>query len=96
MKMFVIVYNSAADEDVIKAFKDAGVKEYTKMEEVYGEGSETEPKLGTHYWPGENNVLFVAAAEERIPVIIDLIKKLKKEHSRAGIKGFIMPLEECV
>jgi hypothetical protein len=27
------------------------------MVEARGEGTETEPKLGTHCWPGKNNIL---------------------------------------
>ena len=41
---------------------------YTKMKEGHGVGSETEPKLGTHIWPGANNVLFVAVRNEEVPV----------------------------
>lgn len=48
MKMFMIIYSQAADYDVLKQFKQAGVKRYTKMEQAQGEGKDTEPKLGTH------------------------------------------------
>jgi len=96
MKMFLLVYCSAADQYVIPEFKRAGVSKYTKMEEVHGEGSETEPKLGTHTWPGENNILFIAVPDEEASLITDLIKKLKKEHPRAGVKAFVLPIEECI
>lgn len=55
MKMFLIVYCDAADEAVIETFKKSGVRGYTKMREVRGEGTDTEPKLGTHCWPGKNH-----------------------------------------
>ena len=96
MKMFLIVYCNAADEYVIATLKKAGVAQYTKMEEVHGEGTETEPKLGTHTWPGENNALFVAVPNEKMLLLIDLLKQLKKEHPRAGVKGFILPMEESI
>ena len=63
MKMFVIIYSDAADEDVIAALKEAGVHGYTKTVEVRGEGTDTEPKLGTHCWPGKNNMLMMAVYE---------------------------------
>ena len=78
MKMFLIVYCSVADWDIIDTFKQAGIKEYTKMEEVHGEGTETEPKLGTHTWPGENKALFVAVPDEKASLMIDLIKNSPK------------------
>ena len=74
MKMLIIVYNDAIDETIIGAFKEAQVKGYTKWKETLGEGDETEPKLGTHYWPGRNFVLAVVLDDKKVPVITDIIK----------------------
>ena len=38
MKMFLIIYCEAADEAVIAALKEAGVRGYTKMVEARGRG----------------------------------------------------------
>jgi hypothetical protein len=94
MKMFMIIYCEAADEDVIAALKEAGVHGYTKMVEARGEGTETEPKLGTHCWPGKNNILFMALPDHETPTISERIRKLKREHPRAGIRSFVLPMEE--
>jgi len=96
MKMFLIVYCDAADEDVIAAFKKAGIRSYTKMEEVRGEGTDTEPKLGTHCWPGKNIVLFIAAEDTETPQIVEVIRYIRREHPRAGAKGFVLPMEEVI
>ena len=96
MKMLFIVYSREADEAVVDAFKRSGMRGYTKMKECYGEGEETEPKLGTHIWPGMNNVLFVVIEDDEAKRAMYLIKELKKEHPRAGLKGFLLPLEDCV
>ncbi|MHB8769567.1 MAG: PG0541 family transporter-associated protein [Syntrophales bacterium] len=94
MKMFLIIYCEAADEDVIAALKEAGIRGYTKTVEARGEGTETEPKLGTHCWPGKNNVLFMALPDEDIPRITERVRRLKQEHPRAGVRSFILPMEE--
>jgi hypothetical protein len=94
MKMFLVIYCEAADEDVIAALKEAGVRGYTKMVEARGEGTETEPKLGTHCWPGRNNVLFMAVADEEIPRLGARLRELKREHPRAGVRSFLLPMEE--
>ena len=94
MKMHVLVYGRDVDEDVIAALKKAGITAYTKMQEVCGEGVETEPRLGTRIWPGTNNVLFVAMPDEQIPVFRDIVVRLKASHPRARIRGFTLPLEE--
>ena len=96
MKMLVLVYNDAADEIVITAFKKANVKGYTKWKEAFGEGTETEPKLGTHYWPGKNNVLAIVVEDEAKPPILDMIRQLKQEHPKAGLKTFILQVEETI
>jgi len=94
MKMCMIVYSQAADYDVIDQLKKAGIRRYTKMEEAHGEGDDTEPKLGTHTWPGKNNVLFVAIPDEECGKIRDAICYLKENHPRAGVKSFMLPLDE--
>jgi nitrogen regulatory protein PII len=96
MKMFLIIYCEAADEDVIAALKGAGIHGYTKMVEAQGEGTETEPKLGTHCWPGNNNVMIMAVADEQVARINERVRLLKAEHPRAGIRSFLLPMEENV
>ncbi len=97
MKMVLVVYSRAADYDVLAAFKEAGVKGYTKLEKAFGEGTETEPKLHTHTWPGENNVLFIALeSDSALPGVMNLVRRLKKDHPRTGMKAFVLPLEEIV
>jgi len=94
MKMLLVVYSQAADYDVIANLKQAGVRCYTKMEGVRGEGTDTEPKLGTHTWPGGNNVLLIAVENEKVDQIMETIMQTQKEHPRAGVKTFIIPIVE--
>ncbi|MDZ4165322.1 MAG: hypothetical protein U1C55_09360 [Smithellaceae bacterium] len=94
MKMFLIIYCEAADEEVIAALKEAGVRGYTKMVEAQGEGTETEPKLGTHFWPGRNNVLLTAVADEAIARLDVRLRELKQENPRAGVRSFVLPMED--
>ena len=94
MKMFLIIYCEAADEDVIAALKEAGIHGYTKMVEAQGEGTETEPKLGTHCWPGKNNVLIMAVADQEVARINERVHRLNEDHPRAGIRSFLLPIEE--
>jgi hypothetical protein len=62
--------------------------------EARGEGTETEPKLGTHCWPGKNNVLMMAVADGEVPRIRERVRLLKEEHPRAGLRSFLMPMDE--
>jgi nitrogen regulatory protein PII len=96
MKMVMVVYSSAADDDILEHLKEHGLSGYTKLKSACGVGSETEPKLRTHTWPGDNNVLFIAAEDDQIERILKGLCDLKKMHARAGIRGFVMPLTEIV
>ena len=96
MKMFMIVYAEAADEAMIEALKAAGFLGYTKMVQARGEGTQSEPKLGTHIWPGKNNVLFLALPDEELDRVRADLRRLRDEHPRAGIRGFVLPMEESL
>ena len=96
MKMFFVVYAEAMDDTITEAFKEAGYKSYTKAHGATGEGEESEPKLGTHYWPGKNTTLLLAVPDGEIPRLVELVRRLKVEQPRAGIRAFTFPLEECV
>jgi hypothetical protein len=96
MKMFLLVYSREADEYVIGRFKKAGIRAYTKMEEVRGEGPDSEPKLRTHVWPGGNNMLIMAVPDEQIHVVTCIVHQLKEERPRSGVRCFVLPMEECI
>jgi len=64
------------------------------MEKARGEGDETELKLGTHSWPGRNNVLLMAIQNEECDMMKDVVRRLKQDHHRAGVKAFVLPMEE--
>jgi nitrogen regulatory protein PII len=96
MKMVFVVYSRAADYDVMDAIRRSGIKGYTKVEKACGEGVETEPKLQTHTWPGENCVLFLALKDEEMPPVLEVIRTIKQVHPRSGIKAFVLPMEQIV
>jgi hypothetical protein len=96
MKMLVVVYSDAVDEDVVEAFKNARVEGYTKWREALGEGRESEPKLGTHFWPGKNNVLAMVVADEALPTLREIIQGLRSKHPKAGLKTFMLQVEDII
>ena len=96
MKMVLVAYCEAADYDIIESLKRSGMKGYTKFTEVLGEGVETNPRLGTQCWPGKNNFLAIAVDDNDFPVVISRIKTLKARHPKAGIKAFVLPMEDVI
>lgn len=66
MKMVLIAYCEAADYEVNEAIKEAGIKGYTKFTEVLGTGTETQPRIGTQCWPGENDFFINMSAKQKM------------------------------
>jgi len=94
MKMFVLVYSSNIDDDVIAAISRGGIKAYTKWTDVHGTGPETGPKL--RYSQGDNHVLTIVVSSEDAGKVRDVMLKLRKEHPLGGVRCFIVPVEEMI
>ncbi len=94
MKMVMIVYNEALDNEVMEILKDCALKSYTKITEVFGCGISSGTHLGTDIWPGRNNILYVSCEEKESKQIITSVKEIRKSLGIEGIKAFLIPLEE--
>jgi nitrogen regulatory protein PII len=93
MKMILIAYNRALDEEVTDAMKECGLENYTKWTGVLGKGSTSGPHLATHVWPKANNVTAVAADDSAVEPLLQKIKELRGRLGREGIKAFVLPVE---
>jgi nitrogen regulatory protein PII len=94
MKMVMISYNEAVEEEVSEALEKLGVTGYTKWINVLGRGRTGGEHLGSHVWPEKNCVVFLAVDERKKKDIIEEVKALRKTVGHEGIKAFVMPLEE--
>jgi nitrogen regulatory protein PII len=94
MKMVMISYNQAVDEEMTEVLEKLGVTGYTKWINVLGRGRKGGEHLGSHVWPGKNCVMFLAVDEGKKQEIIEEVKVMRKTVAHEGIKAFVMPLEE--
>ena len=94
MKMVILTYNEALDNEVMEILESCLMKNYTKITGVFGCGTSSGTHLGTDIWPGLNNILYVACEETVGKKIIVLVKQLRKSLGAEGVKAFLMPLEE--
>ena len=93
MKMVMIAYNEAVDAEVMEMLALCRVENYTKTTGVFGKGSTSGTHLGTDVWPGRNNVVHVAVADEQAAVILAQVKELRKNLGGEGIKAFSWNLD---
>ncbi len=94
MKMIMIAYNEALDDEVTEVLEGCVMKNYTKIPAVFGKGSTSGTHLGTEIWPGRNNLLYVACEDKQAKQMLSCIKELRKKLGHEGIKAFVMPVEE--
>ena len=94
MKLIMICYNEAIDDEVIELLEQANIKDYTKWTKVLGKGQTSGPHLLTHIWPKANNALFTVLPEENAAEIFEHIRKLKTKVAEEGLKAFMWEIED--
>lgn len=94
MKLILVAYNEALDDQVLALLREHNVQGYTKWVKTYGKGVASEPHLGSAVWPKANNVMAVVTDDETSRAILEGIRELRRHLSREGIKAFVLPCEE--
>jgi len=94
MKMVMISYNEAIDNEVMEVLGSCALKNYTKITAVFGKGKTSGAHLGDDIWPGRNNILYVACQDSEARQLVSCVKELRKRLGKEGIKAFVMPIEE--
>ena len=95
MKMVMICYNEAIDDEVMEMFEAYAQSNYTKVMGVCGKGTGSGTHLGTDIWPGRNNVLYTACDDDSAARLLKGVAALRQEYRDEGIKAFSWKLEEA-
>jgi nitrogen regulatory protein PII len=93
MKMVMVVYNEAIDEEVMNALISCCIDSFTKWQRVLGKGKASGPHLDSTVWPGENNVCMAVVDDKKAPLILAEIINLRKSLGKEGVKAFVLPVE---
>lgn len=93
MKMVMVIYNEAIDEEVMNALTSCCIESFTKWQRVLGKGKTSGPHLDSTVWPGENNVCMAVVDDGKVPLILAEIINLRKSLGKEGIKAFVLPVE---
>jgi len=94
MKMLMIVYNEALDDEVMRILERQASRNFTKITGSFGRGTSSGVHLGTDIWPGLNNILYVACDEAQAKEMLLDVKELRKKIGHEGAKAFIFDVEE--
>jgi len=94
MKMIMLIYNEAIDDEVMETLENCSLKNYTKIKGAFGKGVTSGTHLGDDVWPGRNNILYVACQEVEARQFLSCVKELRKKLGKEGVKAFSWNLEE--
>ncbi|MBN1526326.1 MAG: hypothetical protein JW919_01915 [Candidatus Omnitrophica bacterium] len=94
MKMVMVSYNQAMDDEVMEVLQHCAVKNYTKIPSIFGKGTSSGTHMGDDIWPGKNNLLFTACDDDAAKHILACVTELRKALGSEGVKAFVLPLEE--
>ena len=95
MKLLLIAYSEAVDQEIMEQIEACGVASYTKWTQVLGRGATSGPHLLSHIWPKGNNVLAVAAEDETADALFRAIGELRQSAGTEGVKAFVLPIERA-
>ena len=94
MKLVLVAYNEAIEEELAETLEASGVKHYTKWTKVLGSGYSGGLRLDTHIWPGANNVVALMLNDEKAAEIMAGIRELKENRRGEGLKAFLLPVDD--
>lgn len=94
MKMLMIIYNEALDNEIMEILECCIMKNYTKVTGVFGRGTSSGIHLGNDIWPGLNSIIYVACGEPQAKEMLSGVRNLKSKVGHEGVKAFVLPIEE--
>ncbi len=97
MKAVFISFDQAHRESVIQALNSSMMRGFTLWEQTQGRGSEKgEPHYGSHAWPGENSSILSVCDDEKVPAILERLKKIDADKPNLGLRAFVIPVEQML
>ena len=97
MKSVFIVYNQANTERVEYILDALNIRGFTYWENVQGRGTKNgEPRRGTHTWPEMNSAVMTVVPDEKVPELLETVKKLDNRNREVGVKTFVWNIEQMI
>lgn len=100
MKLVMIVFNFIYDEAIREIIERLKIPGFTEVPRVFGTG-ESGKRFGTHAFPGQDSMLLTVLPMEQADLLLAEIATFKRglvdrSKRHAGIKAFVLPVEQVV
>ncbi len=94
MKAVFISYNQALTERIDMILSYLHIRGFTKWETLHGRGSVNgEPHFGSHTWPSLNSAILTIIEDEKVPSLLEALKKLNEKTEEQGTRAFVWSIE---
>ena len=93
MKMVLIAYSEALDEELMQALRVGDATGFTKWTRVLGDGRTSGPHLASNIWPKANNVLAVAVEDDQVAPLMECLRAIRRDLGSEGVKAFVIPID---
>ena len=94
MKMVLIAYSEALDEELMQALRVGNVTGFTKWTRVLGDGRTSGPHLASNIWPKANNVIAVAVEDDQVAPLMECLRAIRRDLGSEGVKAFTWNVED--
>jgi nitrogen regulatory protein PII len=97
MKAIFIVFSQTNTERVEYMLSKLEIRGFTFWEQVQGCGTlQGEPHRGSHTWPEMNSAMFVMVEDEKVPLLMQAVKKLSIRNEGVGVRAFVWTVEQSI
>ena len=97
MKAVFIVFSQTNIERIEYMLDRLEIRGFTLWENVQGCGTvKGEPHRGTHTWPEMNSAIMLMVEDEKVPDILQSVKKLSIRNDGVGARAFVWTVEQSV
>jgi len=86
MKLILIIFDADKEKEVYGILDSSGVSGFTTWGPVYGKGKQSDPRMGTQVWPGDNRIIMTAIPDEDAVTLKEALLSHDEIGSGKGVK----------
>ncbi|MDD2938554.1 MAG: hypothetical protein PHS25_09735 [Proteiniphilum sp.] len=97
MKAVMILLDQAHYDQLVENLSSLNIRGFTSWKEVFGRGSKDGiPHYASHAWPSVNNAILTVVEDDRVPFLLNYLKKMDEESANLGLRAFVWNIEQMI
>ena len=97
MKAVMILLDQAHYDQLVENLSSLNIRGFTSWKEVFGRGSKDGiPHYSSHAWPSVDNAILTVVEDDRVPFLLNYLKKMDEESANLGLRAFVWNIEQMI